>query len=99
MPNTIKDAAKTISEELGCENEAVVHMFHLISFNVKHQTNITDTDLFHFGKKWNMSKKEAGLILASCMEIVIDNIGKKSESTAHSHDKKEIAENGNQKDG
>ena len=75
-------------------------MYHLISFNAKHRSNITETDLFHFGKKWGMNKKEAGMILALCMETVVDGIGSKSESKAHSRDtKKEFVKNGNQTDG
>jgi len=47
-----------------------------------------------------MNKKEAGMILALCMETVVDGIGSKSESKAHSRDtKKEFVKNGNQTDG
>lgn len=70
---TIKEQATQISDELGIQYDAVVHMFELIAFNIDNDTQIVRDDLIKYSERWNMDVGVAANVLALCQLAAIDS--------------------------
>lgn len=67
----LKEAAEKIAVDRKVPHETVMHMFYLIKLNADQKTNITKDDLEQFRMKWDISLKDAGLLLAECIAYAL----------------------------
>ena len=74
MVQTIKEAAREISEAQKVSEKIVLNMFGLINFNNKHKTQIEERDLRMFAKDNKIKLKRAAEILADCIAKALEGL-------------------------